>query len=56
MVAVMGLLVLLVAVNDGVFPVPDAASPIAGLELVQLNVAPDGVLVNADAGMIVPAH
>lgn len=56
MVAVIGLLVLLVAVNDGVFPVPEAASPIAGLELVHAYVAPVGVLVKVDAGMVVPAH
>jgi len=37
MVAVMGALVVLVAVNTGIFPVPLAARPIAVLLLVQLK-------------------
>jgi hypothetical protein len=34
-VAVIGAEPVLVAVKDGMFPVPIAANPIAGLELVQ---------------------
>lgn len=36
--------VAFVAVNEGRFPVPDAPNPIAVFELVQVNVAPAGVL------------
>ena len=36
MVAVIGAELVLVAVNDGILPVPLAAKPIAGLELVQV--------------------
>ena len=54
MVAVMAAPVKFVAINAGVFPAPDAASPIAGLELVHVNVPPAGVLVNTDAGMLPP--
>jgi hypothetical protein len=36
-------LVLFVALNAGIFPVPDAGSPIPGAVLVQLKVAPAGV-------------
>jgi hypothetical protein len=36
MVAVIGVAVALVAVNDGILPVPDAARPIAVLLFVQL--------------------
>ena len=39
MVAVTGALVALVAVNDKMSPVPDAANPIDGVLLVQLNTA-----------------
>jgi hypothetical protein len=47
--------VLLVAVNAGTFPVPFAANPIAGFELVQLS---DIVAVppKVVAGTEVPAH
>ena len=45
MVAVTGEPVVLVAVKAGVFPVPEAANPMVGSELVQLNVAPAGVEV-----------
>jgi hypothetical protein len=55
-VEVIGDPVIFVAVKDGVFPAPLATSPIAVLELVQLNVAPAGVLANADAGTVVPTH
>jgi len=36
MVPLIGVLPLLLAVNAGMFPVPVAASPIEGLELVQV--------------------
>lgn len=39
----------LVAVKAGVLPVPLAAKPIVGSELVQAKVPPAGLLVNADA-------
>ena len=35
MVDVMGVVPGLVAVNDGIFPIPDVASPMAALLLVQ---------------------
>lgn len=34
------------AVNPGIFPVPLAASPMAAFEFVQVNVAPEGLLVS----------
>ena len=40
MVAVMGEVVALLAVNDGILPEPPAARPIAVLLFVQLNVVP----------------
>jgi len=46
-VAVMGAVEVLVAVNPVISPVPFAAKPIAVLELVQTNVPPAGVLINA---------
>lgn len=36
MVAVIGLAVLFTATKDGMLPEPEAASPIPGVELVQL--------------------
>ncbi len=44
-VAVIKALVLLIAVNEGIFPLPVDANPIEASELVQANVAPAGVLV-----------
>lgn len=41
--AVMGELLPLTALNKGRFPVPEAAKPIAGLELVQVHTAPVGL-------------
>jgi hypothetical protein len=38
--AVTGSVPVLMAVKDGMFPVPDAASPIDGFELVQLKLTP----------------
>jgi hypothetical protein len=56
MVLVIGLPVAFVAVNEGVFPVPLAATPIAVLEFVHAKVAPVTGLVYADAATVVPAH
>ena len=53
-VADIGLVVVLVAVNADVFPEPLAANPIAVLLFVQLNVAPAGVLVKLLAGTEAP--
>lgn len=56
MVAVISVLPVLVAVNCGTLPVPDAAKPIAGFEFVQLIVTPvAGVVVNTVAGITVPS-
>ncbi len=46
MIAVIGAVVLFVGVNTGIFPVPEAANPIAGLEFVQVYVVPATPLVN----------
>ena len=56
MVPVMGDPVAFVAVNPGTCPVPPAASPIAGFELVQVKVAPAGLLIMFPAATAVPAH
>jgi hypothetical protein len=56
MVEVIGDAVALVAVKAGNPPVPLPPSPIAVLELVQLNVAPAGVLAKVLAATAVPAH
>jgi len=40
MVEVMGVVPVFNPVNDGIFPLPEAAKPMAGLLLVQVNVAP----------------
>jgi hypothetical protein len=48
-VAVIGAAVLLVAVNDGILPVPDAARPIAVLLFVQLYTVPATVPVKLTA-------
>jgi hypothetical protein len=40
MVATMGAPVELVAINDGILPVPDAGSPIEGVLFVQLKMVP----------------
>lgn len=45
-----------VAVNSGMVPVPDAARPIAVLELVQVKVHPETGLVNVSAGISSPLH
>jgi len=53
MVATMGVVPGLVAVNAGTFPLPAAPSPIAVLLLVHENVAPGVVLVKLVAGTVV---
>lgn len=45
-----------VPVNEAIFPVPFAASPIAVLELIQPKVAPAGVLVKLMAFTVAPSH
>ena len=50
----MAAVVPLVAVKEGIFPVPDAPIPIAVFEFDQANVAPAGVLVKAVAGTVPP--
>ena len=54
-VAVISVLPGLVAVNCGTLPVPDAAKPIAVFELVQVTVAPEGVIVKLVAGTNAPS-
>ena len=48
-VAVTGNAVLFVAVKEGVFPAPLAASPMEGSEFVHANTTPGVGLVKADA-------
>jgi hypothetical protein len=55
-VAVIGALVVLVAVNDAILPVPEAASPIAVLLLVQLKVVPATAPVKLTAAVADPLH
>ena len=54
MLAVIGDEVLLTAVNAGMLPLPLAARPISGFELVQVISAPGGVLLNMLSGMVDP--
>ncbi len=55
-VAVISVLPVLVAVNCGTLPVPDAAKPMAVFEFVQLMLTPDaGVVTNTVAGITVPS-
>ena len=56
MVAVMGALVALVAVNEGIFPVPFAPKPIAGFEFVHVKVPPVGVLTKFVAATLSLLH
>jgi hypothetical protein len=53
-VAVIAVVPVFVAVNDGVFPLPLILNPIAVLEFVQVKVAPAGVLAKAEAGTVTP--
>ena len=55
-VAEMGLVPLFVAVNEGKLPDPFDASPTAVLLLVQLKVAPAGVELKVEIGIMVPSH
>lgn len=54
MVATMAVVPAFVAVKAGTFPEPLAAKPMAGLEFVQLNVAPVGVLTKFVAATKIP--
>jgi len=56
MVPDIGAPVALVAVKDGISPVPLAASPIAVLEFVQLKVVPGTEPVNAIGPAVDPAQ
>ena len=56
MVLVIGVDPAFKAVNDGIFPVPEAAKPIEGVEFVQLNVPPAGILAKLLAVVEVPAQ
>ena len=56
MVALIAEAELLVAVNDGTWPFPLAARPMAGLEFVHVNVAPAGELVKVVAAILAPGH
>ena len=47
---------VLVAVNDGTFPEPLAAKPIAGLEFVHVMLAPDGELTKFVAEIMLLGH
>jgi hypothetical protein len=56
MVAVMGSDVVLIAVNEGILPVPPEARPIAVLLFVQVKVAPDGVPLTEVRGTVALAQ
>ena len=56
MVAVIGALVLLIAENDPMLPVPEAARPIDGVLFVQLNVVPATPPLNATTFVVAPLH
>jgi hypothetical protein len=55
MEAVFGAIPVLVAVNEGIFPVPDAVSPMAGSLFTHTNVvpAPTGLLMVVTGTLIV---
>ncbi len=55
-VAVIGALVLLTALNEGILFIPDETRPIAVFEFVQLYVAPAGVLKKTPSGIIDPTQ
>jgi hypothetical protein len=55
-VAVIGALVVLVAVKLGMLPVPAAAKPMLGVLFVQLNTVPVTGLVNVTAVVAAPLH
>ncbi len=54
MVPVIAVVPVFVAVKEGTLPLPEAPSPIAVLLLVQLKVAPEGILVKFVAGTVAP--
>lgn len=55
-VPVIGSFPLFTATKDGiVFPVPDAAKPMAGLEFVQLSVTVPGLTMRLRIGTILPS-
>ena len=56
MVAVIGLEVLLVAMKEGMAPVPLAAKPIFVLSFVQLKLVPDSELVAFKEPTVLPAQ
>lgn len=47
---------LLVAINEGILPLPEEPSPMVLLLLVQLKLAPGGVLENKMAALASPAQ
>ena len=55
MVALTGLSVLFIAVNDGTLPVPDAVKPMAVFEFDQPKLTPPGVPVKLFEGIIAPS-
>lgn len=55
-VAVTAVVPALTAVNDAMFPVPLAASPIPGVLFVQLNIVPDTAPVKLIAEVEAPLH
>ncbi len=55
-VAVIGALVLLTAVNEGILFIPDETRPMAIFELVQVYSAPAGVLKKTPSGIEAPAQ
>jgi hypothetical protein len=56
MVAVTGALVVLMAVNEGILPLPVAAKPIDGLLFVQLKPVPLTALVKLIALVLAALH
>ena len=55
-VAVTGVLLLLIAVNAGIFPLPLPAKPIDGLLFDQLYVVPLTAPVNVIVVVVAPLH
>ena len=55
-VPLIGVLPVFVVTKDGMFPVPDAASPIAVFELVQLYTVPGTKPVGVISVVLPPTH
>jgi hypothetical protein len=55
-VEVIGALVLLTAVNEGILFIPDETRPMAVFELVQVYSAPAGVLKKTPSGIVDPTQ